>query len=72
MLPRFLNPVRPGKRQESRQSLDPDQRMIEVQSLTKKYPTRLAVDDVTFSVRQGEIVGFLGPNGAGRPRPCAS
>jgi ABC-2 type transport system ATP-binding protein len=40
--------------------------MIEVQSLTKKYPTRLAVDDVTFSVRQGEIVGFLGPNGAGK------
>jgi ABC-2 type transport system ATP-binding protein len=39
--------------------------MIEVQSLTKRYPTRLAVDDVTFSVRQGEIVGFLGPNGAG-------
>jgi ABC-2 type transport system ATP-binding protein len=40
--------------------------MIEVQSLTKRYPTRLAVDDVTFSVRQGEIVGFLGPNGAGK------
>ena len=40
--------------------------MIEVQNLTKRYPTRLAVDDVTFSVRQGEIVGFLGPNGAGK------
>ncbi len=40
--------------------------MIEVQSLTKRYPARLAVDDVTFSVRQGEIVGFLGPNGAGK------
>ena len=40
--------------------------MIEVQSLTKRYPTRLAVDDVTFAVRQGEIVGFLGPNGAGK------
>ncbi|MEP6994132.1 MAG: ABC transporter ATP-binding protein [Acidobacteriota bacterium] len=40
--------------------------MIEVQSLTKRYPTRLAVDDVTFSVRPGEIVGFLGPNGAGK------
>ena len=40
--------------------------MIEVQSLTKRYSTRLAVDDVTFSVRQGEIVGFLGPNGAGK------
>ena len=40
--------------------------MIEVQNLSKRYPTRLAVDDVTFSVRQGEIVGFLGPNGAGK------
>ena len=40
--------------------------MIEVQSLTKRYPARLAVDDVTFSVREGEIVGFLGPNGAGK------
>jgi ABC-2 type transport system ATP-binding protein len=40
--------------------------MIEVQGLSKRYPTRLAVDDVTFSVRRGEIVGFLGPNGAGK------
>ena len=40
--------------------------MIEVQSLSKRYPTRLAVDDVTFSVKRGEIVGFLGPNGAGK------
>ena len=39
--------------------------MIEVQNLSKRYPTRLAVDDVTFAVREGEIVGFLGPNGAG-------
>ncbi|HEY3123792.1 MAG TPA: ATP-binding cassette domain-containing protein [Thermoanaerobaculia bacterium] len=40
--------------------------MIEVQSLTKRYGTQPAVSDVTFSVRQGEIVGFLGPNGAGK------
>ena len=40
--------------------------MIEVQGLTKRYPTQVAVADVTFSVRQGEIVGFLGPNGAGK------
>src|SRR5262249_40613197 len=40
--------------------------MIEVQNLTKRYPTQVAVADATFSVRQGEIVGFLGPNGAGK------
>src|SRR5262245_55122997 len=40
--------------------------MIEVQSLTKRYPTRLPVDDVTFSGRQGETVGVVGPNGSGK------
>jgi ABC-2 type transport system ATP-binding protein len=40
--------------------------MIEVQSLTKRFASEAAVSEVTFSVRQGEIVGFLGPNGAGK------
>ena len=40
--------------------------MIEVENLTKRYPGRTAVDNVTFSIRQGEIVGLLGPNGAGK------
>jgi ABC-2 type transport system ATP-binding protein len=40
--------------------------MIEVQHLTKRYRDRVAVDDLTFSVEEGEILGFLGPNGAGK------
>lgn len=39
--------------------------MIEVQGLTKRYGSKVAVDDISFSVDEGEIVGFLGPNGAG-------
>ena len=40
--------------------------MIRIENLTKYYGERLAVDDISFSVEQGEIVGFLGPNGAGK------
>ena len=40
--------------------------MIEVNHLTKRFVGRTAVDDVSFSVAQGEVVGFLGPNGAGK------
>lgn len=40
--------------------------MIEVQGLTKYYGERAAVNGVSFSVGEGEILGFLGPNGAGK------
>jgi ABC-2 type transport system ATP-binding protein len=40
--------------------------MIEVQHLTKQYGQKLAVDDLTFTIRPGIVTGFLGPNGAGK------
>lgn len=40
--------------------------MIEVQNLTKQYGAKKAVDSLTFTVNDGEILGFLGPNGAGK------
>src|SRR5260370_37152200 len=40
--------------------------MIEVKNLTKRYRDRVAIDHLSFSVNQGEILGFLGPNGAGK------
>ena len=40
--------------------------MIEVKHLTKRYGTRLAVDNISFKASAGEIVGLLGPNGAGK------
>ena len=39
---------------------------IDVADLTKRYDKLLAVDRISFAVRQGEIFGFLGPNGAGK------
>ena len=40
--------------------------MIQVKNLTKYYGKRLAVDNISFNVEKGEIVGFLGPNAAGK------
>ncbi|POH62669.1 ABC transporter [Cryobacterium zongtaii] len=40
--------------------------MITAEKLTKRYRTRVAVDDVSFTALPGRITGFLGPNGAGK------
>ncbi len=40
--------------------------MIEVKNVTKKYGKAVAVEDISFSINDGEIVGLLGPNGAGK------
>lgn len=40
--------------------------MIEVNNLVKKYGNHIAVDHLSFTVEQGEVIGFLGPNGAGK------
>ncbi len=40
--------------------------MIEARGLSKRYGDKIAVDDVSFTVRPGVVTGFLGPNGAGK------
>ncbi len=40
--------------------------LIEVKNITKKYGDNLAVNDVSFTIKNGSICGFLGPNGAGK------
>lgn len=39
---------------------------IEVNNISKSYGTQKALDNISFTVKKGEIVGFLGPNGAGK------
>ena len=40
--------------------------MIEIKKLTKKFDQFVAVDGLSFTVKEGEVLGFLGPNGAGK------
>ena len=40
--------------------------IIDLVNVTKRYPTHTAVDNLSISIRKGEIFGLLGPNGAGK------
>ncbi|MDI6618541.1 MAG: ATP-binding cassette domain-containing protein [Clostridiales bacterium] len=40
--------------------------MIEVQNVSKRYGQHVALDNVSFTIKDGEVLGFLGPNGAGK------
>ena len=40
--------------------------MIEIDHVTKRYGDKVAVEDLTFTVKPGIVTGFLGPNGAGK------
>src|SRR5579871_2457136 len=39
---------------------------LEVRNLTKRYSGATAVDDISFTIRPGEVLGYLGPNGSGK------
>jgi len=54
------------KEQESFQARDIQESLIEVVKLTKTFEEITAVNQISFSLKRGEIFGFLGPNGAGK------
>lgn len=43
-----------------------DDVVLEIDRLVKRYGAKVAVDDISFGIRRGEIFGLLGPNGAGK------
>jgi ABC-2 type transport system ATP-binding protein len=57
---------RTGQFADANDDVAPSDSVIIVKGLTKQFGQRVAFEDVTFSVRRGEVFGFLGPNGAGK------
>ncbi len=66
VLPRQSTPVAAGDWTAGPESVPEAGAAVEVGHLRKTYGATVAVDDVSFSVREGEIFGILGPNGAGK------
>ena len=66
VLSRRRMPVVAGGRAAERPLITEAGAAVQVAHLRKTYPSAVAVDDVSFSVHEGEIFGILGPNGAGK------
>mgnify|MGYP000520300076 CR=1 FL=1 len=66
ILDRFRDVFNPPAIEKSNAMEVKDENVIEVEHLVKAFGTFHAVDDISFTVRRGEIFGFLGANGAGK------
>src|SRR5437773_1762556 len=58
--------VHPRRLADSPAGLTHNNHMIELENVTKRYGTKLAVDNLSLRIDQGQMFAFLGPNGAGK------
>src|SRR5579862_2834665 len=59
-------PVPSGLPRAKERNLRREPGMIEARGLSKRYGDKVAVDDLSFTIKPGRVTGFLGPNGAGK------